>query len=60
MNQADDVVIVAAKRTPMGSFLGELAPLSAVELGAMAVHALAVPKQMVIDEVIMGLSLIHI
>ncbi|WP_394202906.1 thiolase family protein [Shewanella waksmanii] len=54
MNQADDVVIVAAKRTPMGSFLGELAPLSAVELGAMALQALAVPKQMVIDEVIMG------
>ena len=28
-----DVVIVAATRTPIGSFHGALAPLSAVELG---------------------------
>lgn len=31
-----DVVIVAATRTPIGSFHGALAPLSAVELGAAA------------------------
>lgn len=52
-----DVVIVAAKRTPIGRFLGGLAPLSATDLGAAAIRgALAEigldPNE--VDEVIMG------
>ncbi len=38
MNQ-DAVVIVAARRTPIGSFLGSLATVSAPELAAVAVQA---------------------
>lgn len=34
-----DVVIVAATRTPIGSFHGALAPLSAVELGTTVIRA---------------------
>jgi acetyl-CoA C-acetyltransferase len=34
-----DVVIVSAKRTPIGAFLGALSPLSAVQLGCAAVRA---------------------
>ena len=52
-----DVVIVAATRTPIGSFHGALAPLSAVELGAVVIRSLlektaVAPEQ--IDEVILG------
>jgi acetyl-CoA C-acetyltransferase len=50
-------VIVAAARTPIGKFLGGLAPLSAPELGAVAIRA-AVERSKVsadaIQEVIMG------
>src|SRR5258708_9107312 len=50
-------VIVAAARTPIGKFLGGLAPLSAPELGAIAIRAglerSGVPAADV-DEVIMG------
>jgi acetyl-CoA C-acetyltransferase len=35
----DPVVIVGAARTPMGGFQGELAPLTASELGAVAIKA---------------------
>jgi acetyl-CoA C-acetyltransferase len=53
----DPVVIVSAARTPMGGFLGELAPASAPELGAAAIRA-AVDRAGLapadIDEVIMG------
>jgi acetyl-CoA C-acetyltransferase len=35
----NDVVIVSAKRTPIGAFLGALTPLSAVQLGAAATRA---------------------
>ncbi|HET9701110.1 MAG TPA: acetyl-CoA C-acyltransferase [Burkholderiales bacterium] len=35
----ESVVIVSAARTPMGGFMGELAPLSAPELGAAAIRA---------------------
>jgi acetyl-CoA C-acetyltransferase len=35
----NDVVIVSAKRTPIGAFLGALSPLSAVQLGAAASRA---------------------
>ena len=34
-----DVVIVSAKRTPIGAFLGVLSPLTAVQLGSAAVKA---------------------
>src|SRR5690554_4746027 len=36
---SNDVVIVAAARTPQGRILGQLAPLSAAELGAIAIRA---------------------
>ncbi|CAI0965697.1 acetyl-CoA C-acetyltransferase [Serratia ficaria] len=55
--QQREVVIVAATRTPVGSFHGALAPLTAVELGTVVVKALlersGVPPQQV-DEVILG------
>lgn len=35
----NDVVIISAVRTPMGSFLGSLSKLSATKLGAVAVQA---------------------
>ena len=37
MNPSQDIVIVSACRTPMGSFLGNLSSLTAPELGAAAV-----------------------
>jgi len=50
-------VIVAAARTPIGKFLGSLAPVPAPELGATAIRAAlqrsGVPADQV-DEVIMG------
>jgi len=51
------IAIVAAARTPIGKFLGSLAPLSAVDLGACAVTA-ALQRASVdptdVDEVYMG------
>jgi acetyl-CoA C-acetyltransferase len=53
----DPIVIVGVARTPMGAFQGELAALTASELGAVAIHA-AVERAGVaatdVDEVIMG------
>jgi len=50
-------VIVAAARTPIGKFLGSLAPLTAPELGAVAIKA-ALERSGVpagdVQEVIMG------
>jgi acetyl-CoA C-acetyltransferase len=50
-------VIVAAARTPIGKFLGGLAPLAAPDLGAIAIRA-AIERSKVdlqaIEEVIMG------
>ena len=37
MTMMKDVVIVSAARTPIGSFQGALAPLSAPKLGAIAI-----------------------
>jgi acetyl-CoA C-acetyltransferase len=37
MNHGQDVVIVGAARTPQGKLMGQLAPLSAVELGGAAI-----------------------
>ena len=43
MNEVDvvgrEVVIIGAARTPIGSFLGSLAPLAAPRLGAIAIRA---------------------
>lgn len=52
-----DVVIVAAKRTPIGAFQGALAPVTATQLGAAAIKAAietAGLKGSDIQEVIMG------
>ena len=52
-----DVVIVAAKRTPIGAFQGALAPVTATQLGAVAIKAAietAGLKGSDIQEVIMG------
>ncbi|KTC73050.1 acyl CoA C-acetyltransferase [Legionella birminghamensis] len=53
----NDVVIVAAKRTPMGGMLGSLSSLTAPELGAIA-HAAAMEQANInpaeIDQVISG------
>jgi acetyl-CoA C-acetyltransferase len=53
----DPIVIVGAARTPMGGFMGDFAPLSANELGAVAIKA-AVERARIapadVQEVIMG------
>jgi acetyl-CoA C-acetyltransferase len=52
-----DVVIVSAKRTPIGTFQGALAPLTAPQLGSAAIKAAieeAGVKAADIQEVIMG------
>ncbi|HHF7368006.1 TPA: acetyl-CoA C-acyltransferase [Legionella bozemanae] len=55
--EQNDIVIVAAKRTPMGAMLGNLSTLSAPELGAIA-HMAALSQAGIspaeIDEVISG------
>ena len=52
-----EVVIVSAARTPVGSFLGALSPLSAAELGSVAIKA-ALERAGVapadVDEVVLG------
>jgi acetyl-CoA C-acetyltransferase len=54
---ASDVVIVSAKRTPIGAFLGALSPLTSVQLGSAAIKA-AVETAAIgpaeVQEVIMG------
>jgi len=56
-NESDPIVILSYARTPMGSFQGALAPLSATELGATAVKA-AVERAGIsgdqVDKVFMG------
>lgn len=56
MKLAKNVYIVAAKRTPFGSFGGKLSNLSATELGGIAsVAALGqLPKNTTVDSVIFG------
>jgi acetyl-CoA C-acetyltransferase len=53
----DTIVIVSAARTPLGGFMGDLAPLTAPELGAAAIRA-AVERAGIspgdVQEVIMG------
>lgn len=50
----DSVVIVAASRTPMGGFMGGLSPLTATDLGAVAIKDVADKTTTEVDEVIMG------
>lgn len=52
-----DVVIVSAARTPVGSFMGSLAGLSAPQLGAVAIKEAVKRAQIkpeLVEEVIMG------
>ncbi|MGB3726742.1 MAG: acetyl-CoA C-acyltransferase [Glaciecola sp.] len=52
---SETIVIVSAKRTPMGSFMGGLSPLSAPELGTHAINAaLDGVDANQVEEVIMG------
>jgi acetyl-CoA C-acetyltransferase len=52
---SDSIVIVDAKRSPVGAMLGNLSPLQATEVGAQVIKAL-VPEtcKKLIDQVIMG------
>ncbi|KFI22446.1 thiolase family protein [Nitrosococcus oceani] len=53
----DDIVIVAARRTPVGSFLGQLSPLSAPALGSAVLQAVLADsgaEAARISEVVMG------
>ncbi len=57
MNANDPIVIVAATRTPMGGFQGDLEQVAAPELGATAIRAALESAQVPaadIDEVLMG------
>jgi acetyl-CoA C-acetyltransferase len=57
MSSSTEVFIVSAKRTPIGAFLGALAPMTAVQLGSAAIKAAiesAGVKAADLDEVIMG------
>ena len=57
MSDQDPIVIVSAKRTPMGGFQGALANVAAPELGATAIKAAVAEAGLTgndIDEVIMG------
>ena len=53
----DEIVIVAARRTPLGALMGQFAGVSAPELGAAAIRAVVESsglKADEIDEVLMG------
>ena len=57
MSTVDPIVIVSAKRTPMGGFMGGLSSVTAPTLGATAIRAAleeANLKNDQVDEVIMG------
>ena len=45
------IVIVAATRTPMGSFQGSLSGLSAPDLGAVAIQAALKQTNIPVDEI---------
>jgi len=52
-----EIVIIAAKRTPIGAFMGQFAAISATELGASAIAAVLEASGLnvsEIDEVLMG------
>lgn len=53
----NEVVIVAATRTPIGSFQSSLAPLSATQLGGIAIESVVKQAGIAaadVDEVLMG------
>ncbi len=55
--QPDDIVIAAARRTPIGAFQGALAPASATALGAAAVAAVMADTGIAgadVDQALMG------
>ncbi|MDR7083365.1 acetyl-CoA C-acetyltransferase [Arthrobacter ginsengisoli] len=57
MNSSADVVIIGAARTPQGKLMGQLAPLSAVELGGAAIAGALDKARIqpdVVEAVIMG------
>lgn len=57
MSMPNDVVIVAAKRTPMGGFQGVLSSMTSPQLGAEAIKAVINQSKVdvdMIDEVLMG------
>ena len=57
MSHLDPIVIVGARRTPIGAFQGALAPLSAPQLGATALKAAIADAGInaaELDEVLMG------
>ncbi len=57
MTEASDIVIIDARRSPIGSFQGALAPLSAPEILAPVIRALVAPRSAlahVVDEVLAG------
>ena len=57
MSNADPIVIVAAARTPLGRFLGELGGLSAPALGAHVIRAALERARLAperVDEALMG------
>ncbi|MGL4473652.1 MAG: thiolase family protein [Shewanella sp.] len=57
MSAQTDIVIVAAKRTPMGGFMGALADKTSPELGALTIEAMLHQTQVskdLIDEVFFG------
>ena len=57
MDTEKQIVITAAKRTPMGAFQGELSPVPAPALGAMAIRAALDQAGLNghdVDEVLMG------
>src|ERR1700731_553428 len=54
---SDPVVILAARRTPVGAFQGALATVTAPQLGAVAIKAALADSRLApseVDEVIMG------
>ena len=57
MSNHQDIVIVSAKRTPVGSFQGSLSSISASELGSIVIKSIIDETGIetdIIDEVIMG------
>jgi len=57
MSTSDPIVIVSAKRTPMGGFMGGLSAVTAPSLGATAIKAALEEANLAndqVDEVIMG------
>ena len=57
MTKADQTVICAASRTPMGAFQGAFSGVSATDLGAVAIRGALEQSRIsndAVDEVLMG------